>query len=184
MKKGLTFVFFIFALIFSFPPFILMSDIGHVEGSPVLGMIICILIDGLMWFIFFKQIISSIKHKKVEKNGTEYTATFISFESNVIVNNIPRFTITYVWENEQGERKQGKSGSDYTIMEAEAFERIKKFKIKALGNDSIIITNPALLIAEAEEIELESGKTICEYCDTVYDQEKDKCPHCNAPRTK
>ena len=183
MKKGMTFIFLIFAVVFTLPMFLMFPDV--VSGEiPIVAVLIFGFMDLLLWGLFFSQIVKAIKSKKIEKDGTEFTATFVSYASNVSVNNVPMFYITYVWENEQGERIEGKSSSDYTIQEAEAFERAKKFQIKAIGNQSIIISKPSLLVAEFKGEVTTDGKAVCEYCSSVFDIQQDKCPHCGATRVE
>ena len=182
MKKGLSIIFLIFAIVFTLPMILLFADKASVD-APIPAIIIFTVVDMLMWALFVGSVVKSIKNKKVADKGKEYTATFVSFATNLMVNNVPMFFITYVWENENGEKIEGKSASDYTIHEAEAFERAKHFKIKVLGNDSIIVTQPSQLIAQFKvETPKTQDKIVCEYCNSLYSAEKTKCPSCGAQR--
>ena len=181
MKKGFLLIFLVFAVIFTFPIGLMLTS-PFADDIPFFGVLIFIFVDLVFWGIFFAQIVKLIRTRKIEKNGTEFTATFVSYASNMSVNNVPMFYITYVWENDNGERKEGKSASEYTIHEVEAFERAKKFKIKAIGNKSIIIATPSLLVADFNEDLINEGKAICEYCSSVFDATQNKCSHCGAPR--
>ena len=162
MKKGFSFIFLLFAIVFSLPIGFMLTSPAN-EGMPFFGVLIFIAVDLMLWAVFFSGIVKSIKHKKIAKKGTEFTAKFVSYASNVAVNNVPMFYISYTWQNEYGEQKEGKSASDYTIHEAEAFEKAKKFKIKVLKNDSIIVTKASELIAKLKDGSITDGKICCEY---------------------
>ena len=183
MKKGFSIIFLMFAIVFSLPT-VLMITGSMGDDVPIVGILIFAFFDILLWVLFFSGVVKSIRDKKVIKNGTEFTATFVSFASNVAVNNVPMFYISYVWQDAYGVKKEGKSSSDYTIHEAEAFERAKKFKIKVLGTHSVIITKPSELTAQIKESATTQGKVVCEYCSSVYNEKQDKCPHCGAVRVE
>lgn len=183
MKKGFIFIFLIFAVVFTCPVILMLTETAA-EPVPFAGVLIFICVDLLLWGGFITCVVKTIKDKNVAKKGEEFTATFVSFASNVSVNGVPRFFITYAWTNAQGEQKHGKSASDYTIHEAEAFEMAQTFKIKALGNESVIITKPEELVIEYKNAITNDGKYICKYCDSVYDETENKCPNCKAPRNK
>lgn len=182
MKKGFSFIFLFFAIIFTLPTILMITSMPG-EDFPFIGILIFAFFDIILWALFFSGVVKSVRNKRVITNGTEFTATFVSFGSNVAVNNVPMFYITYTWKNEQGEQKEGKSSSDYTIHEAEAFEKAKNFKIKVLGKHSAIITKPSELIVKLKDGAIsDEGKVSCEYCSAVFNQEENKCPHCGAPR--
>jgi len=182
MKKNNLITFFVLAMFFAFPVALLISEISRGANVPVLFVLPFAFVDLLIWIVFFVNIVRIINGKRILKNGKEFTASFVSFGSNVEINKSPIYFVSYVWENEQGEKKHGKSGSEYTLAEVEAFEIAKTFKIKAVGNKSVIVSNPSLLIADQNTHLSTNGKRFCEYCNGTYDETANKCPWCGATR--
>lgn len=141
-------------------------------------------VDLIIWGVLIYSIIKSKKNKRIEKDGKEYTATFISYDSNVTVNNVPMFHIIYTWENEYGEIKQEKTSSDYTLSEAMMFKHAKTFKIKAIGNEGVIVSVPTELTGQIELNKLLEIQNKCQFCGGLYDKQLERCPSCGAVRNK
>ena len=184
MKNKLWMIFLFFAVIFSLATTLMFTNVS-VENIPFAAIAIFLIFDLVLWGLFAWQLINNIKLKKVMKEGKEYTATFVSCSSNLRVNGVAMYNITYFWTNDMGEHMEGKSLSTYTRFEAEAFRIAKTFKIKASGKDSAIISKPSELIKDqVEDGVMEKSDIICQYCGSVYGKDEKKCPNCGSSRAK
>lgn len=184
MKKRSLLILLVSAIIFTAVTVFMFINVLETSET-ILGIIIFVAFDLILWGIFISQSIKITKIKRIMKTGKEYTATFLSYSSNIEVNEVPMYNITYFWKSNIGEYKEGKSLNIYNIQEAIAFKKAEQFKIKVLGNDSIIISKPAQMEIEQHElIENIENDVVCEYCNTGYSSKENKCPHCGAYRIK
>ena len=164
------------------------SDYGKngMTAGGGLGMIVIVfaVVDGLLWLAVIVTIIKEIKKKSISKKGTEYTATYIAMSSNVKVNNVPMYAITYCWKDEKGEIHEDKSGHDFYYKEAIAYSNAGSFKIRAIGEDSVITSRPSKLIYELNKTEKQLEKNEqyvrCGYCNSRFEKSNLKCPYCGA----
>jgi len=197
MKRKILF-FLLFAVLFTFVPVIIILT-KELKGSMLLFFIFFILAEIIIWGFLIFYIKKAINNKKALKKGKEYIATFVSVNSNVSSNGVPLFSIEYYWMDEYGVMKHGKSLCEYTENQARAFEIAKQFKIKADGNNSVIISKPFELMNKIDNSQnvqqtnqttekkippkpaVESkipGKLKCENCASWYDSKLEKCPFC------
>lgn len=152
------------------------------NGLELIFLIVFSSVDLVFWIILIVVMINAIKNKMVIKNGLEFTATLISFNSNTTINDHPIYYIKYYWNNASGERIEGKSKSVYTAREVILFEQAKQFKIKAIGDRSVVVTMPAELKAELypNQPKLQDFEFECRYCGTSYNKSLKRCPKCGA----
>ena len=145
---------------------------------------ICGVFDLIFWIIEIVLIIQFIKLGIVALKGKSYTAKFIAIKPGVIYNGTPMYSIAYTWMNDSGETLEGKSGDDYTLNEAHAFELAQEFKIMAYGNISKIASKPSKMIfkqAKEENVSVENYY-VCPYCNSMLPTSTTKCTSCGAPR--
>lgn len=141
-----------------------------------IGLVFCIILAII--------IIKRMKDKNVYSNGAEILATFVNSNSNLKINDKPMFYISYCWYSATGEYKEGKSKSVYTEREAKLFEEAKKFKIKAMGDMSVILSTPEQLKAQLypNQHRIKDFEQECRYCGSTYNKELNKCPKCGASK--
>ncbi|MBE7075004.1 MAG: zinc ribbon domain-containing protein [Clostridiales bacterium] len=160
-------------------------SLGPALKVPIILCAVFFVVDLLLWGVVISNIVKIIKAKGIYKNGTEYTATFVSISSNLTVNGTPMYKVAYFWRDDNGQIIDGISGHDYTFYEANAFEQAGSFKIKAIGEQSVIVTKPSKLLANNNtQIVSENSYYRCEYCNTLYNKDKTKCPSCGAGNVK
>ena len=140
-------------------------------------------VDLGFWCAVICLLVKEIRIGKLEKNGEEYEATMLSYGSNLQVNNIPMYFVTYYWINDKGEHKEGKSRSVFTHHEVLMLEEAKTFKIKARGDLSVIVSTPAQLNTESNNKHYEKERiNKCPYCGTRYKKDSYSCHKCGASR--
>ena len=161
---------------------------GMTAGGGIgLFVVIFGVVDGLLWVAVIVTIFKEIKKKSISKKGTEYTATYMAMSSNVKVNNVPMYAISYFWKDEKGEIHEDKSGHDFYYKEALAYSNAGTFKIRAVGEDSVITSRPSKLIYDLNKTEKQLEKSEqyikCEYCNSRFEKSYTKCPYCGAHTT-
>lgn len=153
-------------------------------GGIKIFVIIFGVVDGLLWLAVITTIFKEIKKKSISKKGTEYTATFMAMSSNVRVNNVPMYAISYFWKDEKGEIHEDKSGHDFAYKEALAYSDAGTFKIRAIGEDSVITSRPSKLLYQLNKTEKQLEKSEqyvkCAYCNSRFEKSNSKCPYCGA----
>lgn len=110
-------------------------------------------VDLVFWLLAIRRIYKNYRTSKVKKTGIEYTAIVEGINSNMKVNGMPYYMITYSWNDGFGNRYTTTSPSDYPESVAFEIENAKYIKIKALGKESTIIDiAPNLSLSERMEI--------------------------------
>ena len=141
------------------------------------------LVDLGFWCAVICLIVKEVRCSKLEKNGDEYEATMISYGSNLRVNGVPMYFVTYSWINDRGEFKEGKSRSVFTLNEVLMLEESKIIKIKASGNRSVIVLTTAQLNMENNNKHYEKEiNNKCPYCGSKYLKSSNSCPKCGASK--
>ena len=158
---------------------------GMTASSGVMLIVIIFgVVDGLLWIAAIVTIVKEFKKRAIGKKGTEYTATFMAMTSNVKVNNVPRYAISYFWKDEKGEIHEDKSGHDFSYKEALAYSNAGTFKIRAIGEDSVITSRPSKLLYQLNKTEKQLEKSEqfirCPYCNSRFEKSNTKCPYCGA----
>lgn len=152
------------------------------SGSlPMYNIFLCI-IDISLWIYLLVELIKFIRKKGVILFGKQYIATYSSKQIANTLGQYDLYKIMYVWKDEKGNTHDGVSKDSYTLLEAEAFETAKVFKIKAHKNKSVIITNPKWLDVQNEKRKARKKYYYCIYCGTKFLNNEDACPNCGAPQ--
>ena len=159
-------------------------NFSNSEGTQTLVIIAVVfgIVDFIFWGVVIFLIKKSVKRKKIKEEGKEYTADFLEFSTNTMVNGRSMYKISYIWTDEEGNTHNGNSPSDYYYNEALAFEAAGTFKIKAKDGDSVVISTPQELIKSLKKSEnsKQNGKSKCQYCGSVYNGKETRCPSCGA----
>lgn len=183
-KKLLPKIAVVLFLIVFFGIFLSVMTID-LNPEAIVIFIVFVMIEILFVVALISIIIKHFKEKRVAKIGKEYMATFVSFDSNVTVNGVPKYRMHYTWQDEYGNVKTDKTGSDYVIQEVQIFETVKNFKIKSDGEVSIIMDDPAKILHKLKKTHGQKTNTVkCSYCGTVFDDTNDRCSSCGAPKNK
>lgn len=166
--------------------------------SELIPLIIVVIMIIVITTFLIVTIVRKKSEDKVEANGETYLAEFISHQSSYTGSGQNLFRIQYSWE-ENGVRKEGFSDYVYTFAEAQAFERVRNFRISVLGNKSVITENPVELNQTASTPEVstqtfnsnstmnferrESSTTCkCKHCGSTIAKEARFCHNCGAPQ--
>ncbi|MDR0850169.1 MAG: zinc ribbon domain-containing protein [Christensenellaceae bacterium] len=135
----------------------------------------------------------------IMKRGHDGQATFVSYEIgrtyqptrtytngrgvSVTVPNGPAihyYKVRYLWNADNGKQIEGVSPSDYSLEEAQRFQKAAKFNIRSFANKSIVMGVPQVQVAEAVAQPKEEVKKskFCEYCGAKLEEGKNSCPGC------
>ena len=115
-----------------------------------------------------ENLIKFIRKKGVLLFGKQYIATYSSKQIANTINHNDLYKIMYVWKDEKGNTHDGVSKDVYTLLEANAFETAKVFKIKAHKNKSVIVTSPKWLDVQNEKRKARKKYYYCIYCGTKF----------------
>ena len=142
--------------------------------------------DLVFWIFIILSIIKLLNAKRVEKNGQEYTATFLTYKPGITINHVPHYKFTYSWQDDNGITHHAKSLNSYTYNELKAFESAGQFQIKAIGNTSTIISDlSTLMLNHVNQEKLDNSTTItCSYCGAKYEKNNLRCPSCGGLNQK
>ena len=158
-------------------------EIPYEFSAPVpLYDIFLSIIDISLWIYLLIELIKFIRKKGVLLFGKQYIATYSSKQIANTINHNDLYKIMYVWKDEKGNTHDGVSKDVYTLLEANAFETAKVFKIKAHKNKSVIVTSPKWLDVQNEKRKARKKYYYCIYCGTKFLNNEDACPNCGAPQ--
>ncbi|MBQ3047576.1 MAG: hypothetical protein IJD48_01000 [Clostridia bacterium] len=135
----------------------------------------------------FLSVVSFIKTKYVERNGTSSIGHFVSMKSNFKKNtNGKNISIKYYYTDNTGNQKYVTTKHIYNNAEAKYFENKKEFNIKYKGNTAIILDSPLSNTTYTYESQIGSNLSTdnkiiytCEYCGSIQ-QKPGKCKNCGA----
>ena len=100
-------------------------------------------VDFVLWAVAITLTVKKVKRYRIAMTGTKYSAEVISIDSNVRVNGVDKYKITFTWTSENGEFTDT-TPSNYTFHQAYALQLQKHIEIRAVGNKGVIMTQPNL----------------------------------------
>lgn len=149
-------------------------------------IIVFAIIDSILWLFAILKIKRNFKLRKILNVGKEFSAKVVKFDSNMVVNGVPRYKVYYNWISDTGESIQGVSPSIYKLQEAEALQNMRDIQIKAIGKDSVIISKPDFCFDNHEQVVhnhsaiQEDNQLKCDYCGHNITEKDTYCGNCGA----
>ena len=186
-KQRVSIIFILFAAFWTLPAIVVLAQIVTIfrEGGlvSIFPILFACAIPVVLWTIVIRMFIKIKNIKKVMQEGSIYTASFVSYSTNTKENNIPKYSLRYEWKDEQGNEYQGKTDDIYNLDEVYLVQNAQTFKIKAIGELSVVIEKTESLIMRSTIKEVNKPQLInCEYCHSVYSSEERQCPNCGAAK--
>lgn len=103
---------------------------------------VTISVEGVLLLLLIGNIVKSVKVKQLAKTGTEATGTFINYHSNVTVNGVPKYYVTFSYTNNKGEQKTGRTETKYSYRDVEYFKNISTFPVRYNAKLAVIAEKP------------------------------------------
>ncbi len=129
-------------------------------------------VEAIMLILLLGNIAKSIKLKRLAKTGTEAIGNFLDYRSNVTVNGVPKYYITYSYTNDKGETKTTRSETKYNYSEVNYFKSAKTFPVRYNAKTAVIAEKPY------------ARNILNEKLDDNVNYQADEFSHDNMPSTK
>ena len=181
-------------IIFVFPFWILNTS-GDFKIVSIFVTIFLVSMIVPYWFLAIKQIIKNLYYFKVMKKGTETQAKVVAIHKGVTYTRATYYYLKYVWQDEAGNTRQGKTSTAYEETKAKEMLEMETIAIKVYGKHSAVINEPDILEfgehskVKIEQKYLEKTRSVfeneecskyCEFCGKKMDSHSKQCPHCGA----
>ena len=125
-------------------------------------------------------IIKNIKHLEIVKKGTISKGKFIRATSNVVVNGVPMFAITFSFTGEYGQEKVTTTTSRYYADEAYKLELMRNFQICVYKDEAVITENLDLIDIMNLKQRVSETRKYCAHCGTENTENNLNCKNCGS----
>lgn len=136
---------------------------------------------GILFILISSGIIlTNLNHNRIIRNGTFSHGTFIKAQTNVTINNVPMYSITFSFMGRYGQEEITTSPSRFYPDEAYKLELLKKFQICVYNNQAVITENlEAIDLIELKQ-RAKDLRRFCAHCGTENTEHNLNCKSCGS----
>jgi len=170
---------------------------GATTGGMEILIVLYVLAMGVVIAFAVVKVVRNFIEDKVLREGSEYLATFESYDKSSVSGGQINYKFRYSWTDILGVYHEGKSSRSYVLGDIRKFQELKGIKIKTLGKHSVILIDPkditpSMISSSHSFYSYTSNNrdsqtfahTKCPYCGELIDESNTNCASCGAKINK